>query len=42
MFNPEIITFDELYERAKYIVENKQVENQENEIKNFEDDNLPF
>lgn len=42
MYNPEIITFDELYERAKYIVGNKQTENQESKFENNEDDDLPF
>jgi hypothetical protein len=31
IFNPEIITFDELYERAKYIVENRNEEGRLND-----------
>lgn len=38
LHNPEIITFDELYERAKFIVG----ESTDFEQKLFEDDNLPF
>jgi Shedu protein SduA, C-terminal/Shedu protein SduA, N-terminal len=38
--NPEIITFDELYERAKFIVNNKN-QSDKNEISN-QDDDLPF
>lgn len=50
-FNPELLTFDELYERAKFIVHQQQVETKEeplaqnssfdNEIDGW-DDNLPF
>jgi hypothetical protein len=38
--NPEIVTFDELYERAKYIVEHIKVDRKENTVP--ETDDLPF
>lgn len=39
--NPEILTFDELYKRAEFIVKNKINSEQENVITN-DDDYLPF
>ena len=38
--NPEIITFDELYERAKFIVSNQSKPIKSETI--FEEDGLPF
>ncbi len=39
-YNPEIITFDELYERAKFIVESNC--NEKKDTKDSDNDNLPF
>ena len=39
--NPDIITFDELYERAKFIVENDIIEQSSDNLDNLMDD-LPF
>lgn len=42
-FRPEIITFDELYERAKFIVEvTERNEITSNEVATFDDDDFPF
>lgn len=40
LHNPEVITFDELFKRAQFIVENKS--NMQNEIIEDDDDGLPF
>ncbi len=40
LLNIEVITYDELYERAKFIVENKQEEKKNNS--ELESDDLPF
>jgi hypothetical protein len=40
--NPEILTFDELYKRAEFIVKNTTHSEQEEAVANEEDDNLPF
>jgi hypothetical protein len=47
MINPEIITFDELYERARFIVqsnEDKQIQTQNDEVTAASTplDDLPF
>lgn len=39
LINPEIITYDELYERAKYIVEN---DSRDEDVDETEDDDIPF
>ena len=40
--NPEILTFDELYKRAEFIVNNKIHSEQEKIVENEDDENLPF
>lgn len=40
--NPDIITFDELYKRAEYIVKNKTKVEKNNKSETNEDDDLPF
>lgn len=40
--NPEIITFDELYKRAEFIVKNKTKVEKKDKIENDENDDLPF
>lgn len=40
--NVEIITFDELYERAKFIVEGEKLNTKEQINNSIEDDDLPF
>jgi hypothetical protein len=40
--NPEIVTFDELYHRAEFIVNNKLKSKEENEQSIDGNDDLPF
>ena len=40
--NPEILTFDELYKRAEFIVNNQTHSEQEKTVENENNDDLPF